>query len=228
MKTKILYAEDEPFLAQIVSDNLKAKGYDVIIAPDGNRALELFKQINPDLCLLDIMMPVKDGYSLAEEIRKLDNDMPLIFLSAKSMDEDVVRGFKSGGNDYMKKPFSIVELIVRMEALLTRFGKPQEHTQEKSLYEFGNCKLDMINQQLKTRVTTYDLSYKEAALLSLLLQNRNSVLERHEALIKIWADDTIYNTNSMNVFITHLRKMLKDETDIQIISIRGVGYKLIA
>ncbi|WP_158798842.1 response regulator transcription factor [Pedobacter sp. L105] len=227
MSYKILYAEDEPFLAQIVCDNLKGKGYEVFLATDGEQAINLFQQIKLDLCLLDIMMPLKDGYMLAEDIRKLDKGIPIIFLSAKSLDEDVVKGFKTGGNDYLKKPFSIVELLVRIEALLSRYGNTQQPAGPQKQYEFGHCSLDTVNQQLKTSTATYDLSYKEAALLSLLLQYKNAVLERQEALIKIWGDDSIYNTNSMNVFINHLRKMLKDEPDIQIMSIRSIGYKLL-
>ncbi|WP_316780087.1 response regulator transcription factor [Pedobacter antarcticus] len=227
MKQKILYAEDEPLLAQIVSDNLKARGYEVQIARDGQVALEMFKAIKPDLCLLDIMMPLKDGYSLAGDIRKLASGVPIIFLSAKSLDEDVVKGFKTGGNDYMRKPFSIVELLARIEALLIRFTAKQPESDQTTTLYFGNCMLDTINQQLKTAVTTYDLSYKEVMLLQLLIQHKNEILERQEALLKIWGDDSLYNGNSMNVFMAHLRKMLKDDTSIQVMSIRGIGYKLI-
>jgi DNA-binding response OmpR family regulator len=227
MKYKILYAEDEPFLAQIVSDNLKGKGYDVIQAADGETALQLFTKAAPDICLLDIMMPLKDGYTLAADIRKLNNGIPIIFLSAKSLDDDVVKGFKSGGNDYLKKPFSIVELLVRIEALLNRFDSVKQPGDKHHMYEFGNCSLDTINQQLKTSAGIFDLSYKEAALLEMLLLHKNAVLERQDALIKIWGDDSYYNTNSMNVFMAHLRKMLKDEAGIQIMSIRSIGYKLI-
>jgi len=228
IKQKILYAEDEPFLAQIVSDNLKAKGYEVIYAQDGRAALGLFKTSKPDLCLLDIMMPLKDGYSLAEDIRKSNTGIPIIFLSAKSLDEDVVKGFKTGGNDYMRKPFSIVELLVRIEALLVRFDTNQPvPDQTAAVVQFGKCRLDIINQQLKTPIATYDLSYKEMLLLQLLLNHKNDILERQEALIKIWGDDNLYNVNSMNVFMTHLRKMLKDDTSIQVMSLRGIGYKLI-
>lgn len=227
MKQKILYAEDEPFLAQIVSDNLKAKGYEVLNATDGQTALRLFQDAAPDICLLDIMMPLKDGYSLAEDIRKLNTGVPIIFLSAKSLEEDVVKGFKTGGNDYMRKPFSIVELLVRIEALLSRFNTKQPIADQDTILQFGNCVLDTINQQLKTTVTTYDLSYKEVLLLQLLIQHKNNILERQEALVKIWGDDNFYNANSMNVFMAHLRKMLRDDAVIQVMSIRGIGYKLI-
>ncbi|OKS86286.1 response regulator transcription factor [Mucilaginibacter polytrichastri] len=227
MSYKILYAEDEPFLAQIVSDNLKSKGYEVLQAADGQTALEIFKEAKPDICLLDIMMPLKDGYTVAEDIRKINAGTPIIFLSAKSLGEDVVKGFKSGGNDYLKKPFSMVELIVRIDALLARFTGVQQTGNSQTLYQFGNCKLDTVNQQLQTSAGNYDLSYKEASLLEMLILHKNAVLERQEALMKIWGDDSYYNANSMNVFMAHLRKMLKDEPHVQIMGIRGVGYKLI-
>ena len=226
MKYKILYAEDEPFLSRIVSDNLTAKGYEVITAADGALALELYKSVNPDLCIIDIMMPLKDGYHLTEDIRKIGKNIPVIFVSAKSLDEDVVKGFKSGGNDYLRKPFSMVELLARVDSLLTRFNHVKQVSEVSLWYEFGNSKLDTVNQQLITPKQVYDLSYKEAMLLELLLKNRNAVLERQEALKKIWGDDNVYNANSMNVFMTHLRKMLKDDSNVQIMSLRGLGYKL--
>ena len=226
MKYKILYAEDEPFLARIVSDNLNAKGYEVITAGDGDAALRLYKSVNPDLCIVDIMMPLKDGYHLTEDIRKTGKNIPVIFVSAKSLDEDVVKGFKSGGNDYLRKPFSMIELLARVESLLTRFNQVQQVDEASPWYEFGNSRLDTVSQQLITPRQVYDLSYKEAMLLELLLKNKNAVLERQEALQKIWGDDNVYNANSMNVFMTHLRKMLKDDSAVQIMSLRSLGYKL--
>ena len=226
MKYKILYAEDEPFLSRIVSDNLIAKGYEVITAADGALALELYRSVNPDLCIIDIMMPLKDGYHLTEDIRKVGKNIPVIFVSAKSLDEDIVKGFKSGGNDYLRKPFSMVELLARVDSLLTRFNHVKQVSEVSLWYEFGNSKLDTVNQQLITPKQVYDLSYKEAMLLELLLKNRNAVLERQEALKKIWGDDNVYNANSMNVFMTHLRKMLKDDSNVQIMSLRSLGYKL--
>jgi DNA-binding response OmpR family regulator len=228
MKYKILYAEDEPFLSRIVSDNLVSKGYEVITAADGEAALKLYQSANPDLCIIDIMMPLKDGYHVTEDIRKLGKNIPVIFVSAKSLDEDVVRGFKSGGNDYLRKPFSMVELLARVESLLSRFNNVQQNYESFPLwYEFGKSKLDTVNQQLKTPLNTYDLSYKEAMLLEMLLKNKNAVLERQDALLKIWGDDNVYNANSMNVFMTHLRKMLKDDPDVQVLSLRNLGYKLV-
>ena len=227
-KIKVLYAEDEPFLARIVFDGLSSSGYEVNLALDGQLAWTQFQKHKPDICVLDIMMPQKDGYTLAAEIRKSEPNIPIIFLSAKALTEDVVMGFKSGGDDYLKKPFSIDELLVRMESLLKRFGHTQ--TEESELvrkYQFMNCELDPVAQRLKTSVGEYSLSYKETVLLELLLKNRNSILEREDALIKIWGEDSFYNGRSMDVFMAHLRKLLKSEPEIQIISLRGVGYKLI-
>lgn len=228
MKYKVLYAEDEATLAEIITDGLRSSGYEVQLASDGQQALQLFKSEKPDICVLDIMMPVKDGYTLAEDIRKLNREVPIIFLSAKSLGDDVVKGFKSGGNDYLKKPFTMGELLVRMESLLSRFGNavsqqiPSSHRKN-----FGNCELNTISQELVTPMARYKISYKETAILELLLEHRNDLLARQTALLKIWGDDSYYNARSMDVFMSHLRKMLKDDPDIELMSIRGVGYKLI-
>lgn len=227
-KIKVLYAEDEPFLARIVFDGLSSSGYEVNLAVDGQLAWAQFLEKKPDICILDIMMPQKDGYMLAAEIRKSDPNVPIIFLSAKALTEDVVMGFKSGGNDYLKKPFSIDELLVRMESLLKRFGHTRENeTDVVRKYQFRNCELDALTQRLKTSAGEYSLSYKETILLELLLKNRNHTLEREHALVKIWGEDSFYNGRSMDVFMAHLRKLLKTEPEIQIMSLRGVGYKLI-
>ncbi|MGN8057632.1 response regulator transcription factor [Pedobacter sp. 22163] len=228
MSYKVLYAEDEPTLAQIISEGLRSSGYDVFLAKDGQHALEEFKRNPPDICVLDIMMPLKDGYALAEDIRRLKSNIPILFLSAKSMSQDVITGFKSGGNDYMRKPFDMGELLIRMEALLARLGSSADKTETVlSHRKFGGCKLDTVKQQLKTPKDSYTLSYKETELLILLLSHRNVLLERQVPLLKIWGDDSFYNARSMDVFMSHLRKMLKDDPDIQLMSIRGAGYKLI-
>jgi DNA-binding response OmpR family regulator len=228
VKYRVLYAEDEPTLAQIISEGLFSSGYDVEVVPDGQRALHAFQANPPDICILDIMMPLKDGYTLAEDIRKLESSVPIIFLSAKSLPEDVIKGFKSGGNDYLKKPFNMGELLVRIEALLMRFGTTKEkETPSSNRQLFGKCELDTVSQQLITPVATYTLSYKETALLELLLEHRNTLLARQVPLLKIWGDDSFYNARSMDVFMSHLRKMLKDDPSLQLMSIRGAGYKLI-
>ncbi|WP_294268828.1 response regulator transcription factor [uncultured Chryseobacterium sp.] len=228
MKYKVLYAEDETTLAEIISDGLKSSGYEVALATDGQEALELFRSVTPDICVLDIMMPVKDGYTLTEDIRKLDNNVPIIFLSAKSLGDDVVKGFRSGGNDYLKKPFTMGELLVRMDALLTRFGSaPPQRVPSSNRKIFGGCELNTVSQELNTPKANYKISYKETAILEMLLENRNNLLSRQTALLKIWGDDSYYNARSMDVFMSHLRKMLRDDPEVELMSVRGVGYKLI-
>jgi len=226
---KVLYVEDEPFLARIVSDGLKSSGYTVQVVGDGNLVMEAYLAMQPDICILDIMLPSKDGYTLAKELRQAQADLPIIFLSAKALTSDVVEGFKSGGNDYLKKPFSMDELLVRMEALLQRFRTPVNNDAAESVkvYSFANCRLDTIQQRLKTSAGEHPLSFKECALLELMLLKKNDVLERQEALLKIWGEDSYYNTRSMDVFMTHIRKILKDEPGVQIMNLRGIGFKLV-
>jgi len=229
MSLKVLYVEDEPFLSHIVSDGLKSSGYTVQVVGDGNLVMDAYASFLPDICVLDIMLPSKDGYTLAKELKTVQPDLPVIFLSAKVLTEDVVKGFKSGGNDYLKKPFSMEELLVRMEALLQRFGRATAAGPDiqNTVYHFGSCQLDTVQQKLKTSTGEFALSFKESALLEMMIIRKNDVLERQEALIKIWGDDNYYNTRSMDVFMTHIRKLLKDEPDIQIMNLRSIGYKLI-
>lgn len=228
MNYKVLYAEDEPTLAHIISEGLRNNGYEVFAVANGQQALDIFMTSPPDICILDIMMPLKDGYSLAEDIRSMESKIPIIFISAKSLPQDVIKGFKSGGNDYIRKPFNMGELLVRMEELLTRFDTLKESSNLTSNRKrFGGCELNILTQQLKTPIDTYSLSYKETALLEILLAHRNILLERQVPLIKIWGDDNYYNARSMDVFMSHLRKMLKDDPSIQLMSIRGAGYKFI-
>lgn len=229
MSHKVLYVEDEPFLARIVSDGLKSSGYTVKLVADGSLAIDEYRILQPDICILDIMLPSKDGYEIANELRAADPHLPIIFLSAKALTEDIVKGFKSGGNDYLKKPFSMDELLVRMEALLKRATIPKENVtgDAATIYHFGSCTLDTVNQKLKTSTGEFALSFKEMALLEMMILHKNTVLERQSVLLKIWGEDSYYNTRSMDVFMTHLRKLLKDEPGIQIMNIRSIGYKFI-
>ena len=232
MPAKVLYVEDEPNLARIVSDGLKSSGYTVHLVADGNLAWEEYQAIEPDICVLDIMLPSRDGYEIAKAIRADNPRLPILFLSAKTLTEDVIKGFRSGGNDYLKKPFSMDELLIRMEALLERHagGSPQSAGREAGqagLYYFGNCRLDTLHQKLTTSTGEHVLSYKEMALLEMMIQHKNTVLERKEVLLKVWGEDSYYNTRSMDVFMTHLRKLLKEEPGIQIMNIRSIGYKFI-
>jgi DNA-binding response OmpR family regulator len=228
MSSKILYVEDEPFISQIVSEGLVSSGFVVKTVADGNLVMEAFKEFVPDICVMDIMLPSIDGYAITTAIRKINPHIPIIFVSARSLTEDVVRGFKTGGNDYLRKPFCMDELLVRIESLLARFNHLSQvgARGEDGMYEFANCRFDATHQQLTTPLSTYLLSFKEAALLELLLQRKNDVLERQEVLLKIWNEDSYYNTRSMDVFMAHLRKLLKDDPEVQILSLRGVGYKL--
>jgi DNA-binding response OmpR family regulator len=229
MSIKVLYAEDELFLSQIVNNGLKSNGFSVRVVNDGALVMESIRIFQPDICILDIMLPNKDGFELAKELRAQQKDLPIIFLSAKVLAEDVVKGFNSGGNDYLKKTFKMEELVVRMEALLHRFkpGLIVASAEPVSHYQFGCCSLDTVLQKLTTSAGEHNLSYKECALLEMMILRKNDVLGRQDALLKIWGDDNYYNNRSMDVFMSHIRKLLKSESGIEIMSLRGVGYKLI-
>jgi DNA-binding response OmpR family regulator len=227
LRNKVLYAEDEPVLAQIITEGLKNSGYDVLHKANGEEAIKLFESITPDICVIDVMMPLKDGYTLAQEIRIINPNIPIIFLSAKSVPEDIIKGFKSGGHDYLKKPFNMGELLIRMESLLVRFYNSSPAEVKATSYQFGKCILNVKNHELTNSSGNYKLSFKEVALLEMLILNKNDILPRQDALISIWGDNSHYNSRSMDVFMAHLRKMLKDESGIEILSLRGVGYKLV-
>ncbi|GGK47756.1 MULTISPECIES: response regulator transcription factor [Flavobacteriaceae] len=220
---KILLAEDEPSLGQIIKESLETRNFEVLLCEDGEKAYKTYKSENPLLLVLDIMMPKKDGFTLAEEIRKEDQDIPIIFLTAKSLTEDVVKGFNLGGNDYLKKPFSMEELIVRINALLKR-NKNENNTEPIQL---GKFIFDLKKQTLQINTHIENLTHREANLLHYLAKNKNQVLERSFILKKLWGDDDFFNARSMDVFITKLRKKLKKDPAIQIINVRGYGYKLI-
>ncbi|RZM28566.1 MAG: response regulator transcription factor [Pedobacter sp.] len=229
MSYRVLYVEDEQSLAQIVGDGLELSGYELMLVRDGGAAKAAFESFNPDICILDIMLPVLDGYEVARLLKGINPEVPIIFLSAKTLTADVVKGFKSGGDDYLKKPFSMDELLARMEALLSRYGRKSSvgESLKQEQYHFGGCVLDTVSQRLKTSAGDYNLSYKESALLELLVQQKNNVLERQYALQTIWGEDSYYNTRSMDVFMSHIRKMLKGEEGIQLMNIRSIGFKLI-
>jgi len=219
---KILLAEDEPSLGQIIKESLETRNFEVLLCMDGEEAYKTYQSENPLLLVLDVMMPKKDGFTLASQIRKENPEIPIIFLTAKSQTEDVVKGFNLGGNDYLKKPFSMEELIVRINALLQR---KIQNTSYK--IAFGNYSFDLKKQELYFENTTQKLTHREAHLLFHLLQNKNTVLDRSFILKKLWGNDDFFNARSMDVFITKLRKKLKQDSSIQIINVRGFGYKLI-
>ena len=228
MKTKILLAEDDKNLGSVLKAYLEAKGYTTTLCMDGKEALETFKRNEFDFCILDIMMPIMDGFTLAKEIRKLDKHIPFLFLTAQSMQEDKVHGFELGADDYLTKPFSMEELLLRIQAIRRRIEENSTAKPENNFFTFGKYKFDHNRQILEVDGKQQKLTSKEADLLKLLCQNMNNVLDRSVALNKIWFDDSYFNARSMDVYITKLRKYLKDDPDVELINVHGVGFKLVA
>lgn len=223
-KTKILLAEDEPSLGQIVKESLETRGFEVNFCKDGKEALAKYREFQPELLVLDVMMPKKDGFTLAREIRAMDKAIPIIFLTAKSQTQDVVEGFTLGGNDYLKKPFSMEELIVRIENLLNKEIR-EKNTAERMIGKFSfNPKTQSLQFENQDAIA---LTHRESQLLFYLDSNRNAVLDRSFILKKLWQDDDFFSARSMDVFISRLRKKLKRDPEVQIVNVRGFGYKLI-
>ncbi len=220
----IILAEDEPSLGQIIKESLETRNFKVFLATNGEEALELYQKESVELLVLDVMMPKKDGFTLAKEIRAVNADIPIIFLTAKSQTNDVVEGFCVGGNDYLKKPFSMEELIVRIHNLLNRStASKKEQSTQVGAYNF-----DFQKQTLQfEEAEVINLTHREAQLLFHLLKNKNQVLDRSFVLKELWGNDDFFNARSMDVFITKLRKKLKLDSTIQIVNVRGYGYKLI-
>jgi two-component system OmpR family response regulator len=225
-KIKILLAEDDENLGSLLREYLIAKKYDTDWYPNGEVAYKNFVKRHYDLCVLDIMMPVKDGYTLAKEIRLTNAEIPIIFLTAKSQKEDILEGFKSGCDDYISKPFSMEELIYRIEAILRRTNKSGKFNSQQE-FAIGEYLFDTEKQTLKIGNLVHKLTTKETELLRLLCINKNSVLERNFALKAIWIDDNYFNARSMDVYIAKLRKYLKDDSSVEIINIHGKGFKLL-
>lgn len=223
---KFLLCEDDENLGMLLREFLQAKGYSADLFPDGEKGYKAFLQGKYDLCILDVMMPKKDGFSLAQDIRNVNEDIPIIFLTAKTLKEDVLEGFNIGADDYITKPFSMEEVVSRISAILRRVkGKTDK---EVTAYKLGKYTFNTQNQTLVTKEKTQKLTTKECELLKLLCQHLNRILERNYALKTIWVDDNYFNARSMDVYITKLRKLLKDDPNIEIINVHGKGYKLIA
>lgn len=220
----VLLIEDEPALGMIVKDSLAYRGFDVLYAANGADGLEQFRLHQPDIVVADIMMPDMDGFTMAEHIRRDDPNTPIMFLTARSQTADVVRGFELGGNDYLKKPFSLDELVVRINALL-RVGATRANA--GGTLKIGRYVFDPAKQKLSVDDREVTLSHREAELLRRLYQQRNEVLGRSEVLTELWGDDSFFNGRSLDVFITKLRRYLREDPKIQIINIRGRGYKLV-
>lgn len=222
---KVLLCEDDENLGMLLREYLQAKGYDTELCPDGEAGYRAFQKDKYDICVLDVMMPKKDGFSLASDIRQTNLDVPIIFLTARQMKEDILEGFRIGADDYITKPFSMEELVFRMEAILRRVrGKK---IKDSTLYNLGEFIFDTQKQLLIHGDKQTKLTTKENELLSLLCSHANEILQRDYALKTIWIDDNYFNARSMDVYITKLRKHLRDDESIEIINIHGKGYKLI-
>ena len=222
---KILLCEDDENLGMLLREYLQAKGYEAVLCPDGEAGYREFQKTKFDICVLDVMMPKKDGFSLAQDIRQQNAELPIIFLTAKTLKEDILEGFKIGADDYITKPFSMEELVMRIEAILRRVkGKK---TRENTIYHIGRFTFDTQKQLLSIGDKQTKLTTKENELLALLCAHANEILQRAYALKTIWIDDNYFNARSMDVYITKLRKHLKDDDQIEIINIHGRGYKLI-
>ncbi len=222
-KTKILYVEDDIYLSYVTKDNLELKGYAIVWVKDGVEALEAFREETFDLCILDIMLPRLDGFSVAEAIRKENQDIPILFLSAKTLKEDKIKGFTLGGDDYITKPFSIEELVLKIEVFLKR-SKVQQTETHSSIAELGKFYFDFDNLELSDRETATRLTLREAELLHLFCQNKNKLLKKEEILNSLWKDDSYFLSRSLDVFVSRLRKLLKNDQRLKIETIHGVGF----
>jgi len=223
-KVKLLLVEDELTLAQIIKESLETRDFVVLHAQNGEEAFQMYQQNSPDILVVDIMMPVKDGLTLTKEIRSIDSQTPIIFLTAKSQPQDVVTGFDTGGNDYLKKPFSIEELIARIKNLVNR--KPGHDNLHELI--LGKYKFNPNNQTLQFKEDQIDtLTSRESQLLLFLAQNRNQIVERNTVLDLMWTNNDFYSSRSMDVFISKLRKLLSKDKTLKILNVRGIGYKLV-
>jgi len=225
-KTKVFYAEDELFLGKIVKESLESRGFEVVMEADGEKATGVFKRIQPDICVLDVMLPNKDGFAIADEIRELNEDVPIIFLTAKTQTEDVVKGFSLGGNDYIRKPFSMEELIIRIHNALRNKAEAPQKIKSDSV-TIGNFTFHLNRQLLNNGKEERKLSYRESELLKLLYENREKIIDRREILNLLWGNDNFFNSRNLDVYITKLRGYLKGDASLEIITIKGIGYRFV-
>lgn len=221
---EILLVEDDPNLGSLLKEYLNAKGHTCTLATDGQKGYNTFVKGNFNFLILDVMMPVKDGFTLAEEIRGIDKAIPILFLTAKSLKEDTLKGFHAGADDYMTKPFSMEELLVRIQAILRRVNEKEEESQGE--YQIGKYYFLSNEQKLRLGDAMQKLTTKENDLLKLLCKNINGVLERNNALKAVWGDDNYFNGRSMDVYIAKLRKYLTEDENVEIVNVHGKGFKL--
>ncbi len=226
MSIKILYVEDELFLGKIVKETLESRGFEVVMETDGADVLRSFEDEQPDICILDVMLPHRSGFEIAEDIRKINDDIPILFLTAKTLTEDLVHGFKIGGNDYIKKPFSMEELIVRVENAL-RVRKEEPITVLGETIQIGRYYFHINKQILRFGTIDKKLSYRETELLKYLYINSNAIIDRRELLNHIWGNDSFFNSRNLDVYITKIRSYLKEDSNLEIITIKGVGYRFV-
>jgi len=222
-RIKILYVEDEPFLGRIVKESLESRAFEVHMVTHGHDAVQAFTTVKPDISILDIMLPGKDGYTIAREIRQVHAAAPIIFVTAKNETEDVLKGFNAGGNDYIRKPFSMEELIVRINNLLQLTAQRGNKVPEN--VTLGKYLFAPLRYELRIGDTVKKLSHRESTLLQLLIDSRNTTLPRKDILIKLWGDDSFFNSRNLDVYITKLRDHLKEDEAIEIITIKGIGYQ---
>ncbi|HMR92510.1 MAG TPA: response regulator transcription factor [Chitinophagaceae bacterium] len=225
-KIKVFYAEDELFLGKIVKESLESRGFEVMMESDGGKAVAAFKKSEADICVLDIMLPNKDGFAIADEIREINEDVPIIFLTAKTQTEDVVKGFSLGANDYIRKPFSMEELIVRIQNAL-RYKSEAPSKINSDAIAVGKYTFNLNRQVLAKEGEDRKLSYRESELLRLLYENRDKVLDRKDILNLLWGNDSFFNSRNLDVYITKLRSYLKDDPGVEIITIKGIGYRFV-
>lgn len=226
MSVKVLYVEDELFLGKIVKETLELRGFEVVMESDGADVMKAFEAAQPDICILDVMLPNRSGFELAEDIRQLNDDVPIIFLTAKTQTEDVVQGFKIGANDYIRKPFSIEELIARIENAL-RIRKEDAVTINGDAISIGKYQFHLNKQALIFGKEERKLSYRESELLKYLYQKRDQVIDRRDLLNHIWGNDSFFNSRNLDVYITKIRGYLKEDPSLEIITIKGVGYRFV-
>jgi DNA-binding response OmpR family regulator len=221
-KIKILYVEDEPFLGRIVRESLESREFVVYMVTDGKDAIPATKTFQPDVAVLDVMLPSKDGFTIARELKQINSSLPILFVTAKIQTDDVVKGFQSGGNDYIRKPFSMEELIVRIHNVLSYKSAPKTTSE---IMKLGKYEFNPLRFELKADGLLKKLSHREATLLRMLAQHRNTTVLRKDILLKIWGDDSFFNSRNLDVYVTKLRDYLKDDTSVRIITIKGVGYQ---
>jgi len=225
-KIKVLYVEDELFLGKIVKESLESRGFDVIMEPDGAKVMTMFNKIQPDICVLDVMLPNKDGFEIAEEMRDINDTIPILFVSAKTQTEDVVKGFMLGANDYIRKPFSMEELIVRINNALRKKEDYSSKIAGDSV-NIGKFLFFVHRQVLSKNGSEKKLSFRESELLKIFYENRDKIIERKDILNLLWGNDSFFNSRNLDVYVTRLRGYIKEDDSLEILTIKGIGYRFV-